>query len=73
MQLCKRWEEEGEDIENDGDYWEFQNLEKLDNKNLHMILFKNLICFSYKYKGKTYITFFPTIKRSRTLRFKGKM
>jgi len=43
--------EEGDDIENDGEYWEFQDLEKLDNWSLHMILFKNLICFSYKYKG----------------------
>jgi len=46
-----REEEEGEDIENHGEYWEFLDLEKVDNWSLHMIPFKNLICFSYKYKG----------------------
>jgi len=45
-----REEEKGDDIENNGEYWEFLDPEKVDNWSLHMIPFKNLICFSYKYK-----------------------
>jgi len=32
------------------EYWEFLDPEKLNNWSLYMIPFKNLICFSYKYK-----------------------
>jgi len=46
-----REEEEGDDIDNNGEYWEFLDPEKLDNWSLHMIPFKNLICFSYKFKN----------------------
>jgi hypothetical protein len=44
-----REEEDGDDIDNDGEYWEFQNPEKVAEWSLRMIPFKNLICFSYKY------------------------
>jgi hypothetical protein len=40
----------GDDFENDGEYWEFQSLEKMEKWSLKMIPFKNLICFSAKYK-----------------------
>jgi len=46
----EREEDEGDDINNDGDYWMFQDLDKVDTWSLHMIPFKNIICFSYKYK-----------------------
>jgi len=45
-----REEDEGDDINNDRDYWEFQDPEKVDSWSLHMIPFKNIICFSCKYK-----------------------
>ena len=42
--------EEGDDFDNDGDYWEFKNPEKVESWSLHMIPFKNLICFAAKFK-----------------------
>ena len=42
--------EDGDDFDNDGDYWEFKNPNKVESWSLHMIPWKNIISFAAKFK-----------------------
>ena len=46
-----RDEDDGDDFDNEGEYWEMKNPDKCECWSLHMFPFTDNICFTRKYKG----------------------